>query len=233
MLRQLLTFSALAGVCLASQATDLRLNNTLSQTEFNALIEDVGALVSYRAQIPTEALGTTGFDIGVSTTSSSLQYMDRYRAAFDSTSNSFYTGTVHIHKGLPLGFDVGGFFSQGLDTNVRHRGFELRYALIDGSAITPAVGLRASTTQLTNVDNLDIDTKGLDLSISKGFVMFTPYVGAGVVRVSGETSGLRSSTTLNKFFVGVGMNLLGLNVNIEYDKTGDVPTYGAKLGLRF
>ena len=104
--------------------------------------------------------------------------------------------------------------------------------VIDGSTTTPAVGLRASTNQLTNVDNLDIDTKGLDISVSKGFVMFTPYAGAGVVRVSGETSGLRSSTTLNKFFVGVGMNLLALNVNIEYDKTGDVPSYSAKLGLR-
>jgi hypothetical protein len=73
----------------------------------------------------------------------------------------------------------------------------------------------------------------LDISVSKGFVMFTPYAGAGVVRVSGETSGLRSSTTLNQFVVGVGMNLLALNVNIEYDNTGDVPSYSAKLGLRF
>jgi hypothetical protein len=233
MLRQLLTFSALAGACWASQAADLRLNTPLTQSEFNALVEDVGALVSYRAQIPTEALGTTGFDIGVSMTTSSLQQMDSYTGAVTGSSNSFYTGAVHVHKGLPLGFDIGGFFSQGLDTNVRHRGFELRYALIDGSTTTPAVGLRASTTQLTNVDNLDIDTKGLDISVSKGFVMFTPYAGAGVVRVSGETSGLRSSTTLNKFFVGVGMNLLALNVNIEYDKTGDVPSYSAKLGLRF
>ena len=142
------------------------------------------------------------------------------------------TPTTSTPPGERLGC-LRGFFSQGLDTNVRHHGFELRYALIDGSTTTPAVGLRASTTQLTNVDNLNIDTKGLDISVSKGFVMFTPYAGAGVVRVSGETSGLRSSTTLNKFCVGVGMILLALNVNIEYDKTGDMPSYSAKLGLRF
>jgi hypothetical protein len=132
-----------------------------------------------------------------------------------------------------LGFDIGGHFSQGLDTNVRHRGFELRYALLEGSATTPAIGLRASTTKLTNVDNLDIDTKGLDVSISKGFVMLTPYAGVGVVRVNGKTEGLSETVNLNKVFVGVGLNLLTLNVNVEYDKTGDVPSYSAKLGLRF
>ena len=99
MLRQLLTFGALAGACWASHAADLRLNTTLTLNEFNALVEDVGALVSYRAQIPTEALGTTGFDIGVSMTSSSLQHMDRYSGAVTGSSNSFYTGAVHMHKG--------------------------------------------------------------------------------------------------------------------------------------
>lgn len=231
-MRQLLAFSALTSACLFAQAAELRLNN-LGQPGFKALVEDVGALVSYRAQIPTEALGTTGFDIGVSMTASRLQQMDRYPEAVTGSSNSFYTGAVHLHKGLPFGIDIGGFYSQGLDTNVRHHGFELRYALIDGSITTPALGLRASTTKLTNVDNLNIDTKGLDLSISKGFAMFTPYAGVGVVRVNGETGNLRESTTLNKAFVGLGLNLLALNVNIEYDKTGDVPSYSAKLGLRF
>jgi hypothetical protein len=233
MMRHFITLSTLLALTVSAHAADLSLNRPLTSNQFKALVEDVGALVSYRGQIPAEALGTTGFDIGVSMTSSRLQNMDQYRNVVDSNSTSFYTGAVHVHKGLPLGFDIGGHFSQGLDTNVRHRGFELRYALLEGSATTPAIGLRASTTKLTNVDNLDIDTKGLDVSISKGFVMLTPYAGVGVVRVNGKTEGLSETVNLNKVFVGVGLNLLTLNVNVEYDKTGDVPSYSAKLGLRF
>jgi hypothetical protein len=232
MLRQLLTFSALAGACLASQAADFRLNN-LDSTQFKALVEDVGSLVSYRAQIPTEALGITGLDVGVSMTAARLHKIDQYAAAVDGASKRFFNGAVHLHKGLPLGFDVGAFFSQGLDNSIQHRGFEVRYAVVDGGVTSPAIGLRASMTQLSNVENLDLSTKGLDLSISKGFVMFTPYAGVGLVRVNGESAGRRETATLNKFFVGLGLNLLSLNVNLEYDKTGDVPAYSAKLGLRF
>jgi len=192
----------------------------------------VGAMASYRGQVPAETLGVSGFDLGASTTATRLKKTDQYSNAISGSSNAI-SGTVHAHKGLLWGFDIGGYISQGLNSNVHQRGFELRYALLEGGILTPAIGLRLSTTKITNIDNLDLNTTGLDVSISKGFAVLTPYAGVGVSRVKAKAGDLSESVTLNKMFAGVGMNLLLLNMNIEYDKTGDVPSYSAKFGLRF
>src|SRR5438034_2379749 len=52
-------------------------------------------------------------------------------------------------------------------TNIKLYGGELRYAIVPGGAAMPAIGVRGSYTKLTGVAQLDFDTKGLDLSISK------------------------------------------------------------------
>ena len=40
---------------------------------FKALVEDTGAMASYRAQLPSEPQGLTGFDLGFSLTQANLQ----------------------------------------------------------------------------------------------------------------------------------------------------------------
>jgi len=82
-----------------------------------------------------------------------------------------------------------------------------------------------------------MDTRGLDVSISKGFAFVTPYAGLGRVWVESDphgTAGLRAEKfSLTKAFVGVGMNFALLNLNLEADKTGELTSYSLKLGLRF
>ena len=79
----------------------------------------------------------------------------------------------------------------------------------------------------------------MDLSISKGFAIATPYGGIGHVWVESDPRGsaavaLRSeSFTMNKFFVGVGLNFGFFKVNFEADRTGDVTGYSGKISLRF
>src|SRR6266702_4770743 len=108
-----------------------------------------------------------------------------------------------------------------------------------GGGATPAIGIRGSYTKLTGVDQLDFDTKGLDLSISKGFLMFTPYGGIGKVWVTSTPHNIPTSTpskesfSLNKVFVGLNMNFGLTNLAFEADKTGDASSFGAKLGFRF
>jgi hypothetical protein len=102
---------------------------------------------------------------------------------------------------------------------------------------SPALGVRASFTKLSGVDQLSMDTRGVDISISKGFAFITPYAGLGRVWVESDphgTAGLRKEEfSLDKAFVGVGMNFALLNLNLEADKTGNVSSYSLKLGLRF
>jgi hypothetical protein len=103
----------------------------------------------------------------------------------------------------------------------------------------PAIALRGSYTQLAGVDQLDFNTKGADLSISKGFAMFTPYAGIGKVWVTSTPKNIVGATpseeslSENKYFVGVNMNFVLINVAVEADKTGDATSYGLKLGFRF
>ncbi|MGH8706502.1 MAG: hypothetical protein ACREVD_00380, partial [Burkholderiales bacterium] len=46
---------------------------TINQAEFRLLSEDLGAALSYHAQIPAEPLGITGFDFGVGVTATKME----------------------------------------------------------------------------------------------------------------------------------------------------------------
>ena len=145
--------------------------------------------------------------------------------------------TLRAHKGLPAGFDVGVMYASIPSSNIRYYGGELRYAIIEGDAVAPAIGVRGSLTKLSGVDQLSLDTRGLDLSISKGFGFVTPYAGIGRVWVNSDPKGIAflrgEKFALNKGFVGVGTKFLVMNVNLEADKTGDVTAYSLKASVRF
>ena len=144
---------------------------------------------------------------------------------------------LHIYKGLPLNFDIGAFYSIVPGTNIKLYGGELRYAILEGGVASPAVGIRGALTKLSGVSQLAFSTKSLDVSISKGFAIFTPYAGIGYVWVDSNPD---AATTLkeesfrqNKVFVGGNFNFGITNLALEYDKTGSAPTYSVKLGFRF
>jgi hypothetical protein len=144
---------------------------------------------------------------------------------------------LHAFIGLPLGIDVGAVYSQAPSTNIKVYGGEIRYAIIEGGTATPAVAIRGSLTKMTGVDQLSFNTKGLDVSISKGFAMFTPYAGVGEVWSDSTPNGIptltKESFNQNKFYVGCNLNILLVNIDLEYDKTGSDQSYSAKLGVRF
>src|SRR5690606_3414190 len=112
-----------------------------------------------------------------------------------------------INKGLPLNFDVGAFVATVPGTGMRNYGAQLRYALIEGGVVTPAVGLRAAVTRLAGVDDLAYDTRSLDVSISKGFGPLTPYAGYGRTWASADAAartGLADEdVAVDRVFAGV------------------------------
>jgi len=159
------------------------------------------------------------------------------RATSDDTDTTLYVPTLRLHKGLPAGFDIGLTYASIPGSNISYAGGELRYAILKGGVASPALGVRASVTKLSGVDQLAFDTRGLDISISKGFGFLTPYAGIGRVWIESDprgTGGLRTEKfSLTKAFVGFGMNFAVLNVNLQADKTGDASSYSLKLGWRF
>ncbi|MFO1319156.1 MAG: hypothetical protein U1F52_06040 [Burkholderiales bacterium] len=234
--------TALAALCLTAaplQAADIDAINLLNQSEFRLLSEDLGAAFSYKPLTPAEPLGITGFDIGVAITGTQIKHsalLDRATSAGNLPSY-LPVPTLRANKGLPFGIDIGLMAAAVPNSNVRLLGGELRYAVVSGNVALPAVAIRGSYTKLSGVDQLDLDTKGLDLSISKGLLNFTPYGGIGRVWVSSTPNGIgtlsKESFGLNKVFVGVNFNMLLVNLAVEADRTGENNTFGVKLGLRF
>jgi len=229
-----LAFASLAGFAQPVVAANINLTSFNLQADFRAFSEELGAALSYKAVTPAEPLGVTGFDIGLEATSTKMEQLAK---ATGSTQTNLIVPKLHIHKGLPLNIDVGAFYSSVPTTNIKLVGGELRYAILEGGVASPAVAIRGSMTKLSGVDQLAFATKGLDVSISKGFAMFTPYAGVGRVWVVSTPNGVPSLTEetfqQSKFFVGGNLNFGVTNLAVEYDKTGAVQSYSAKLGFRF
>lgn len=214
----------------------------IGQAQFRLLSEDLGGVLSYKGQTPTTPLGLTGFDLGIAVTASKIQNLAVLEAVTSNkASSTVYVPTLRLHKGLPFGFDIGAMYASIPNSNIKYYGGELRYAIIQGGVAAPAIGLRGSISKLAGVEQLELDTRGIDLSISKGFTVFTPYAGIGKVWVNStprgtavSVAGLRAEEfSLNKAFFGLGSQFVAFNINLEADKTGDVKSYSVKLGFRF
>ena len=220
-------------------AADLDQINLLTQKQFRLLSEDMAAVASYKAVAPAEPLGFPGFDLGIEVSGTELQNVDIWKIATadNDVPDTVYVPKAHLHIGLPLGFDIGAFYSSVPDSNINAAGAELRYAIIKGDTVTPALAIRATYSKVSDVDQLDFDTRGAELTISKGFAFFTPYAGVGKVWVNATPRNVptlkEEDFSLGKYFIGANFNFVVLNLAIEADKTGDAPTYSMKLGWRF
>jgi hypothetical protein len=208
-----------------------------SQSDFKAISEDMGSALSYKAITPPTPLGISGFDLGLEVSSTKVQNSPQWTKVTGSSVSNLIVPKLHIYKGLPLNFDIGAFYSIVPGTNIKLYGGELRYAILEGGVASPAVGIRGAITKLSGVNQLAFSTKSLDVSISKGFAIFTPYAGIGYIWVDSNPDAV---TTLkeenfrqNKVFVGGNFNFGVTNLALEYDKTGSAPTYSVKLGFRF
>ena len=172
----------------------------------------------------------------VEVTSTQLQNAALFNKTNNGTNTSLLVPKLHVAKGLPMGFDIAAFYSAIPTTNISLYGAALSYAIMDGGLAMPAVGVRGSFSKLSGVTGWSLDTKAVDLSISKGFAILTPYAGVGSVWTNSDATatGLAAeSFRKNKIFLGANANFGVANFAVEYDKTGSVPSYSAKLGFRF
>lgn len=230
--------ATLAAAGSAANAADFNFIGTLTQAEFRALSEDIGAAVSYKGMVPSEGLGITGFDLGVSAGATEVANRATLIKAAGGADvpKAVPLAGLRAVKGLPFDIDIGAVVMTLPKTNVRAAGGELRWAFIGGNAALPAVALRASLMNLSGVDQLDMRTTGVDLSISKGFLFLTPYIGAGRVQIDAKAPGTtlaREKFQMDKVFAGVNIAFVPMALVIEADKTGEATSYGVKLAIRW
>ena len=234
----LVLFTLLPAHTVIAGEVDIEFSPGLGQGLFKDFSEEVGLAISYLPLSPAEPLGTLGVDIGIEVTVANI-----------SEDSAFWTQTtgkkppstiplpkIHIQKGLPFGIDIGAVYSKVPSSNIAMAGGEVKWAFIPGNAVLPAVAIRGSYTRLLGVDELDLETIGADLSISKGFAFITPYAGYGQVWIrSKEKAGLNLKevrVNLPKPFVGVKVSLLLINFVLEAD-FADVPMYTGRFNIGF
>ncbi|MCC6542901.1 MAG: hypothetical protein IT392_00165 [Nitrospirae bacterium] len=243
-----LTISSLVCVLLIISAAsyvnaagnDIKLNSGLLESEFKDLSKQAGLMISYIPLAPAEPLGILGFDVGVEMTATKIDSGSSVwkKAVSDGNPPDYILlPRIHAQKGLPFGIDVGAVFAALPGSNIKLYGGELKWAVLKGSIISPAVAIRGSYTTLAGVDDIDVSTYGLDASVSKGFGPITPYGGIGQVWVHASESVNfldfdSVSTSATKLFVGTRLSLLFLSFAIQADFS-DVNMYSARASISF
>lgn len=220
-----------------SLADSLASFESLSQEQFASVARNLSAATHYKSISPAESLGLLGFDVGLEVSSTEVD-----SDLFDQASDGDFKGSeliiprLHAHKGLPFGIDLGASLTSVPDTEFSIIGGEVRYSVVTGGVLSPAIGVRATYSQVEGASDFDLKSTGLELTISKGFLMITPYAGAGIVRSTAEPkdiAGLTADTyEQKKYYVGATFNF-GIALTAEVEQTGDFRTYSAKVGLRF
>lgn len=207
------------------------------QRDFELAMQDLQAAFSFKPMAPAEPLGITGFHAGVIASYTGVENQSSWKRISGGQSfDDLGVIAIAAGKGLPFGIDVGAFIADVPDSNVSLFGAEVRYAFLEGGVATPAVGLRMAYTKLSGVDELDFDTKSVDLSISKGLTLFTPYVGVGRVFSSAKPDVLGYkdvNNSDNKFYGGMRISLALFKVTVEVDQSGENTSYNARVALGF
>jgi hypothetical protein len=230
----------------AAAATKIALPAGFGQEQFKGLSTELGLAISYVPLAPAEPLGGVlpHVDAGVEVTAVKIDTTKDYWKAVETVSGDKIPSTLpfpkfHIQVGLPvIPIDLGYVYATVPGTDIKYMGAEVKWAILSGSVATPAIALRGAYTKLSGVTDLEISTKSLDLSISKGILMFTPYAGYGMVWIdSKEKSPLvdlkDESIAQGKGFVGCKFTFFPLlNLVLEAD-FAKVSSYSARLNLHF
>lgn len=233
--RKILMCAAIAASAPAIASTNFNQLNTLTQGEFSGLADDFTAAASYKAVAPAEAEGVTGFDLGVEGSTTRLKNSDVWKKAGADISE-LPLAKLHVRKGLPLNIDIGASLTAVPGSDIKLWGGEVQYAFLPGSVTMPALSMRAAYTRLSGVQQLDLNTRSLELSVSKGFLNLKPYVGVGHVwgNVTPNVGALQEvSTSAEKIFGGLNVNFGLFNMAAEMDRTGKNETYSLKFGFRW
>lgn len=211
------------------------LQTGMVKSQFKDMSKELGLLISYAPLSPAEPLGILGFDAGVEVTAAKID-SSSWDKAISNPPDYLILPKLHVQKGLPFGIDVGLEYATVPNSNISIYGGELKWAVLRGTVVSPAVAIRGTYTALTGVNELEASTKGLDASISKGFLFITPYAGVGQVWIdTKEKAGLGIgdvSTSATKIFLGAKVKLLLVNLVFQADFS-DINMYSARVNVGF
>jgi hypothetical protein len=140
---------------------------------------------------PADTLGYSGFYVGVEGTLTpripgNASLWNKATAA-DGYSGLMFVPKIHVRKGLPWSFEIGGTFSYLVQSEVVAIGGEIKWSLFEGyhngwRGGLPDVAVRGTVSRIIGLKDVDLTLVGVDGSISYtleigGTVTLTPYTG--------------------------------------------------------
>lgn len=222
-----------SGPLLAADA-DISIPQGFPQSTFREVTEELGLAIAYVPLAPAENLGITGFDLGVEVTAVNIDE-DLFRDVMSDPPGTLVFPKLHIQKGIPFGIDLGAIYSKVPNSDISLAGGEVKWAILTGTAATPALAIRGSYTRLLGVSDLDLETFGADLSVSKGFFFLTPYAGVGQIWIMAESniaSLEKETSSKTRGFIGLKASLLPFSIVGEYD-ISEVSSFNLRLNISF
>ncbi len=144
---------------------------------------------------PAETLGYSGFYMGLEGTlttidSSSAGGKERWRdgtAPRNSYPSIMFVPAVHVRKGLPWSFEIGGSFNYLAESELVALGGDIKWSLLEGyrkgfRGALPDVAARGSVMRVLGQSDVDMTIIGVDGSVSYpfgigGMITLTPYMG--------------------------------------------------------
>lgn len=211
------------------------------QAAFDGAVQDISSALNYKQLGPAEATGITGIGIGVIANYTATENKDAWQTLTGTDVDAVGMAGIVATKGLPFGIDVGAFYTAVPDTSVKVYGAELRYAILEGGIAEPALAVRGAYTRTAGIDDFDYEAWNADVSLSKGFAVLTPYIGAGYIWATATPTGsaeqdfgLREvKADKERVFAGLRLSLGFLELTPEYERAGDNNAYNLRVGLSF
>lgn len=152
----------------------------------------------------------------------------------DLTGDLLAFARVGARKGLPGGIDLGVAYGRALGGDIDLVSADLQWAILEGGALSPALGLRLTGSRTVNAEAYELDQYGAELLLSKGFAVLTPYIGGGVVRSEGKLTAdvrtLEDSHTRGIVYGGLTLNLLLPKITVEVEKA-EVVQWSARISI--
>lgn len=207
-----------------------------SQEDFSDVAEDITAALNYKALGPAEGDGLLGFSIGAFGSYVPVKNDEAWQNLTGEDIGEIGMVGINATKGLPFGLDVGAFYTEIPGAGANLFGAELRYSIWDGGVASPALAIRGTYTQLSGVEDVDYESVGIDLSISKGFVFLTPYGGVGMVfgsleETADEVDFAKEDVDATRIFAGLRMSLGFMSLTPEYERIGDNDAFNLRVSI--
>lgn len=152
---------------------------------FRKFARDLGQVFAPRLVAPSETLGQAGFAVKGKGSLSHIPRDESYwKDGLSGGKPNPVLTTIHLHvrKGLPFSFEIGGNLSHLFNSNLYGMGADIRWALHEGYQYFPDIAVRGGVNTLTGAPQLNLINFAWDISISKstglgGVVELTGYGG--------------------------------------------------------